>query len=156
MVQSESVCAAASRGIRLGATLRIGRARGAVLGSLLLLVTSFGCGASSEAPIDCLAMPQSCAMGTTCWPADMIGNYRCLQSKSYVALGDDCAVLVGLTTCGDGLICAPMTGRNKVQQTRCTQYCDVSHPCAAQATCMPVALLSTGPQVSVCILPPPA
>jgi hypothetical protein len=49
-----------------------------------------------------------------------------------------------------------MTGQNKVQQTRCTQYCDPMHQCPAQATCTPVALFPIGPQVSVCILPPPA
>jgi hypothetical protein len=106
--------------------------------------------------MDCLAMPQSCAAGTTCWPVSMGGSYQCLPSKSYVGLGADCALLVGLTTCGDGLICAPMTGQNKVQQTRCTQYCDPMHQCPAQATCTPVALFPIGPQVSVCILPPPA
>ncbi len=128
--------------------------RGVVLGSLLILASA-GCGGGSDMPMSCQEMPLGCAAGTTCWPVDMTGNQQCLPSKSYVALGDDCAVLVGLTTCSDGLICAPMIGRNKVQQTRCTSYCDPGHACPAQATCTPVSLFAGAPQISVCILPPP-
>ena len=84
----------------------------------------------------------------------MGGTFSCLPSKAYKGLGADCALLVGNTTCGDGMVCAPMKDKDDLAVQRCTQYCIDNAPCPTGATCQMVALFSVGPQVPVCILPP--
>jgi hypothetical protein len=122
----------------------------------LALAAVLACGSCGSEPTPpCQTMPQSCGAGMTCWPTDMGGMFQCLASKAYAPLGTECAILVGLTTCADGLICAPMTGKNSVKTNRCTTYCDPNTPCSAGATCTPVSLFPIAPQISVCILPPP-
>lgn len=120
----------------------------------LLLLGAAACG-SSEMAADCMSMPRSCAAGTTCWPTDMAGAFQCLASKPYAPLGTECAILVGLTTCADSLICAPMTGQNGAKTNRCTQYCDDGASCPTGATCTPITLFAGNPEIPVCILPPP-
>lgn len=119
----------------------------------LLLLGSAACGASP--PVRCESTPGWCDSGTTCWPLDQAGNYDCLPSKAYKPLGTDCALLTGNTTCGDTLICAPMKDKKDVLINRCTPLCNASSPCPSGATCTPVTLFPTAPQVSVCVLPPP-
>lgn len=118
----------------------------------LLLVGSAACGAA--APVRCESMPVGCDPGTTCWPVDQAGNYQCLESKTYKPIGSDCALLVGHTTCADGMLCAPMKDKKDVLVYRCTNLCDANTPCGAGATCTAVTLFPTAPQLSVCILPP--
>jgi hypothetical protein len=118
------------------------------------LLAQAACGAA-DGPASCFSAPRSCDAGKTCWPTDMGGSFQCLPSKAYAPLGSDCALLVGLTTCADGLICAPMTGAKGVQLNRCTQYCDGGAACPAGATCSQVSLFPVGPQVAVCLLPAP-
>jgi hypothetical protein len=122
--------------------------------AMLLLMGAAACGASDVA-VNCMPMPQSCGAGMTCWPTDMGGEFQCLGSKPYAPLGTECAILVGLTTCADSLICAPMTGQNGAKTNRCTQYCGDGAACPAGATCTPISLFAISPQISVCILPPP-
>lgn len=119
----------------------------------LLVLGCVACGAGAP-PVPCQTAPQSCAAGTTCWPIDRVGTYQCLASKEYKPLGSDCSLLVGLTTCADGLICAPMLGKDSVKQSRCTSICDASHPCTDGAACTAVSLFPLAPEISVCILPP--
>lgn len=134
--------------LQLPATLWLKRA------AALLLLATAACGGGSDAPLTCMPTSQSCAAGLTCWPTDMNGQFQCLRSKPYAPLGSECAILVGLTTCADSLICAPMTGQNGAKTNRCTQYCDDAAPCPADATCTPLSLFAASPPISVCILSP--
>jgi hypothetical protein len=118
----------------------------------LFFIAVAACGA--EPPDPCQSIKDVCYEGTTCWPIDMGGNFSCLPSKAYKGIGTDCALLVGNTTCGDGLICAPMKGMDDFPLNRCTTYCQ-DGTCPLGGSCQQVALFSVGPQVPVCILPPP-
>lgn len=118
----------------------------------LLFIGSAACGAAP--PYRCEAKPGGCDPGTTCWPVDQAGNYQCLEAKSYKPIGSDCALLVGHTTCFDGLLCAPMRDKKDVLVYRCTTMCDATFPCPNGGTCTPVTLFPTAPQISVCLLPP--
>lgn len=119
----------------------------------LILVGAAAC--SADPPVPCNTAPETCEGGTTCWPTDMGGAFSCLPSKPYKGLGSDCALLVGSTTCSDGMVCAPMKGKDDIQLHRCTTYCTGGNPCSTGATCTSLSLFSIGPQVEVCILPAP-
>lgn len=121
----------------------------------LLLMGSAACGAAP--PYHCeTVVPGGCDPGSACWPVDQAGNYQCLEAKTYKPLGSDCALLVGRTTCYEGLLCAPMRDKNDVLVHRCTVTCDEKFTCPGGGTCKPVTLFPTAPQISVCVLPPPA
>ena len=119
----------------------------------LLLIGSAACGAAP--PYRCeRVVPGGCDPGSACWPVDQAGNYQCLEAKNYKPIGSDCALLVGRTTCYEGLLCAPMRDKNDVLVYRCTATCDANFTCPNGGTCKPVTLFPTAPQISVCVLPP--
>ena len=115
-----------------------------------------GCGNGDTVVNTCTDTPLSCAMGTTCWPVAASGAAACLPSKSYKMRGDDCELILGDTSCGDGMVCATaatLKGDGSVVQSFCTGWCNATSGagCVGDETCMKLPLLEGTTAVSVCV-----
>ena len=127
----------------------------ATLASAALWVAC-GDDAPATAP-SCVGDPLACAAGTTCWPT--VGGTSsasaCLPSKSYKVRGDDCELIPGDPSCGDGMVCATaatLKGDGSLVQSFCAGYCNAGGGgCQGDETCMKLALVEGGPTVSVCV-----
>lgn len=133
------------------------RAALSLIAGTLAAALWIGCGddGNQGAAPSCFSAPTSCAAGTTCWPTDSTGGAACLASKSYKVRGDDCELILGDTSCGDGLVCvsaATMKGDGSVVQSFCAGWCDAAGKgCAGDETCTKLSLLEGAPAVWVCV-----
>ena len=112
-------------------------------------------GSNNPAP-SCGADPFACAASTTCWPIDRKGAAACLPSKGFKVRGDDCELLLGDTSCPDGMVCATAATLRldgSVVQSFCAAYCDSKRGkgCAGDETCTPLTLFDGAPATSVCV-----
>jgi len=102
----------------------------------------------------CADDPFKCKAGTTCWPIEG-GSAACVPSKEYKTKGTDCELLLGRSSCADGLVCitvdraldaGPDTGKDTGPKVLaeplsiCASWCDDKHPCATGEQCRSLAL----------------
>lgn len=148
-----------------------------VFAAPLLALAVFGCvvgvlggdpikeaiNAVDDAGVPCGDDPFKCKPGTTCWPT-VDGGATCVASKAYKTKGTDCELLVGKSSCADGLVCITVekpldagadTGKEASPMptseplSLCAPWCDDKHPCPAGESCRTVFL--EGYQGRACI-----
>lgn len=134
-----------------------------VFATPLLALAAFGCvvgvlggdalreasTTGEDAGEPCADDPFKCKAGMTCWPS-VDGGATCVSSKAYKAKGSDCELLLGRSSCGDGLVCitldkpldgGPDTGKEVGPMptsepiSLCAPWCNDKHPCPAGETC---------------------
>lgn len=121
--------------------------------SLLFLaatVTSsvVACSSSSDGASSCSTDPFSCGAGQTCSVKDSSGTFACLTSGAGTK-GSACQNTIGVTTCGDGLVCLQLVQAGGT----CSSYCqpgNAAHGCAAGETCTAAKLAGTTETFYVC------
>jgi hypothetical protein len=89
---------------------------------------------SSNGPKPCNEDPFQCPAGQTCWPNQDLSGFLC-QNSGPGAIGDECQLIGGQVTCGDGLLCMMPLGST---MGVCTPYCDSTdpaHACPDMAAC---------------------
>ena len=121
--------------------------------SLLFVVVASGssvvaCASSSSSsnpPPGCAADPFSCGAGTTCSAKDASGTFACLPSGGGAKFSA-CQNTLGVTMCGDGLVCLQQSAAGG----QCSSYCEKGstpgsspHSCAVGETCRAAALVGT-------------
>jgi hypothetical protein len=137
----------------------------AMIGGALAQACSSGSGGPGpgEEGGSCVADPNTCPAGTTCWPTDCpdpktcIPNLTCLPSTPGKAPHSSCENKLGAPTCSDHQACVqlgPSTGG-------CVVYCDdtrANHGCAEGESCVElrVGQPEQSPTIHVCIFIPPA
>ncbi len=107
------------------------------------------CSSSSSDPAgSCSANPFTCGAGQTCSVKDQSGAFAFLTSGSGKK-ADACQNTVGVTSCGDGLVCLQLV---KAGGT-CSSFCEpgnTAHGCATGETCTPAKLAGTSETFYVC------
>ena len=103
---------------------------------------------SSDDAGSCSSNPFSCGAGQTCSVKDSSGAFACLTSGAG-AKGSACKNTVGVTSCGDGLVCLQLVQAGGT----CSSFCqpgDAAHGCAEGETCTPAKLAGTSETFYVC------
>jgi hypothetical protein len=107
------------------------------------------CSSSSSSDSgSCSSNPFTCGAGQTCSVKDQSGTFACLTSGTGTK-GSACQNTVGVTTCGDGLVCLQLVQAGGT----CASFCEpgnTAHGCAAGETCAAAKLAGTSETFFVC------
>jgi hypothetical protein len=119
-----------------------------VVGAAVSVLVACSSSSSSSANSDCSSDPFSCPAGQTCAAKDASGAFACLPSGGG-AKGSSCQNTVGVTSCGDGLVCLQLSAAGG----QCSSFCDAAgtaHPCASGEQCRAAELQGTSKVFYVC------
>ena len=121
-------------------------------GSLFFLFAAtscvLACSSSSSDTGSCASDPFTCGSGQTCSVKDPSGNFACLASGAGKK-GDACQNTIGVTGCGDGLVCLQLVQAGGT----CSSFCkpgNAARGCATGETCTPAKLAGTAEMFYVC------
>lgn len=92
-------------------------------------------GGTSDGGTSCNDDPLVCPSGQTCWFTDTEGAMLDCYKSGAGKAGDPCDNFVKMPSCGDGMICLQLQG---MSQGACAPYCDASHPCPNNTSCLTV------------------